>query len=254
MEVQVHCGDYPLLLGEELFYVSDHTHTRSDGLGVSTHASFEGGGADCNLDLESILLEASNQFEYSGLPSTNEENISAGQLQRFATPKSDEEVERARKAYWMSRFVLEIRKKDGTEYPPNTLHHICCGILRHLRESRRVEIDFFEDVAFAEFRTTLDGEMKRLQSLGIGAKKRQAEPLTEEEEEQLWQTGQLGDHSPYALVDTTLFMHGIYFALRSGYEHRNLRFVPAQVELVDHPGEKTYLRYTEEQAGNAGRN
>ena len=89
------------LLGEELyreFCVSDHTHTRSDGLGVSAHASFEGGGADCNLDLESILLEASNQFEYSGLPSTNEENISAGQLQRFATPKSDEEVERARKA------------------------------------------------------------------------------------------------------------------------------------------------------------
>ena len=26
--------------------------------------------------------------------------------------------------YWMSRFVLEARKKDGNEYPPNTLHHI----------------------------------------------------------------------------------------------------------------------------------
>ena len=24
-------------------------------------------------------------------------------------------------AYWMGRFVLEIRKKDGTEYPPKTL-------------------------------------------------------------------------------------------------------------------------------------
>ena len=105
-------------------------------------------------------------------------------------------------------------------------------------------------MAFAEFRATLDGEMKRLQSLGIGAKKRQAEPLTEEEEEQLWQTGQLGDHSPQALVDTMLFMHGIYFALRSGHEHRNLRFVPAQVELVDHPGEKTYLRYTEDISKN----
>ena len=81
--------------------------------------------------------------------------------------------------------------------------------------------------------------MKRLQSLGIGAKRRQAEPLMEEEEEeQLWQTGQLGDHSPQALVDTMLFMHGIYFALRSGHEHCNLRFEPAQVDLVDRAGER----------------
>ena len=92
--------------------------------------------------------------------------------------------------------------------------------------------------------------MKRLQSLGIGAKKRQAEPLTEEEEERLWQTGQLGDHSPQALVDTMLFMHGIYFALRSGQEHRNLHFEPAQVELVDNPGERAYLRYSEDISKN----
>ena len=33
----------------------------------------------------------------------------------------------------LCRFVLEIRKKDGSEYPPNTVHHICCGIMRYLR-------------------------------------------------------------------------------------------------------------------------
>ena len=208
------------LLGEELYReyltnsVSDHSPTDSLGVGVSAHA-FEGGWAACNLDLDSILLEASDQFEHSCLTNVDETGTSTGQ--RFATPKSDEEAEKARKAripkktqadtrycmeiwnkwssyrnsivdnehiieditsldnstlqYWMSRFVLEIRKKNG--YPPNTLHHICCGILRHLRESGRVEIDFFKDVAFAEFRATLDGEMKRLQSLGTGAKKRQ---------------------------------------------------------------------------------
>ena len=114
--------------------------------------------------------------------------------------------------HWMCRFVLEVRKKDGTEYPPNTLHHICCGLLRYLRENGRGEIDFFKDISFADFRATLDGDMKRLQSLGIGTKQRQAEPLTEEEEERLWQTGQLGDHSPQALLDTMIFMRGIYFA------------------------------------------
>ena len=29
--------------------------------------------------------------------------------------------------FWMTRFVLEARKKDGTEYPPNSLHHIVTG-------------------------------------------------------------------------------------------------------------------------------
>ena len=145
----------------------------------------------------------------------------------------------------MSWFVLKVRKKDGSEYPPNTLHHICCGILRHLRESGRPNIDIFKDSSFTNFRATLDGEMKRLQSLGIGAKKRQAEPLTEEEEERLWQTGQLGEHSPQALLDTMLFMHGVYFALRSDQEHRDLRFDPAQVELIESPGQRAYLRYTE---------
>ena len=93
--------------------------------------------------------------------------------------------------------------------------------------------------------------MKRLQSLGIGAKK-QAEPLTEVEE-RLWQTGQLGDHSPQALLDTAFHacMHGVYFALRSSQEHRNLRFDPAQVELIESLGQRAYLRYTEDISKNS---
>ena len=72
----------------------------------------------------------------------------------------------------------------------------------------------------------------------VGSKKRQAEPLTEEEEEILWQEGLLGDHSPQALLDTMVFMNGLYFALRSGNEHRNLRFSPCQIEVNDNEGER----------------
>ena len=58
-----------------------------------------------------------------------------------------------------------------------------CGILRHLRESGRPDIDIFKDTLFADFRATLDGEMKWLQSQVSVPRKRQAEPLKEEEEE-----------------------------------------------------------------------
>lgn len=32
--------------------------------------------------------------------------------------------------YWMQRFVLEIRRKDGKPYPPSTLTQIVNGIQR----------------------------------------------------------------------------------------------------------------------------
>ena len=56
----------------------------------------------------------------------------------------------------------------------------------HLRWNGQ-HVDFFKDTELSEFRASLDAEMKRLQSLGVGATKWQAETLTEDEEEILWE-------------------------------------------------------------------
>ena len=95
--------------------------------------------------------------------------------------------------YWMTRFVLEVRKKSGEVYPPNSLHHITAGIMRHVRCTGQPGVDFFKDTEFADFRRSLDAEMKRLQQLGVGSTRKQAETLTEAEEESLWDKGLLGD-------------------------------------------------------------
>ena len=102
--------------------------------------------------------------------------------------------------YWLSKFTAETRKSTGDQYPPNTLYAICCGLMRYIRE-QRPNINFFADPEFATFRKTLDGEMKRLCSLGLGVKKKQAEPITVDDETLLWDKGQLGDHSPHDLPD-----------------------------------------------------
>ena len=47
--------------------------------------------------------------------------------------------------------------------------------------------------------------MKRLQGEGYGSTKRQAEVLTEEEENNLWEKKLLGDYTPQTLLDTTVF-------------------------------------------------
>ena len=47
-----------------------------------------------------------------------------------------------------------------------------------------------------------------------------------------------------------VFMNGLYFALRSGTEHRNLHFSPCQIEVHDNEGERPYLMYPEDLSKN----
>ena len=97
----------------------------------------------------------------------------------------------------------------------------------HLRFHGEPETDLFKDASFAEFRMSL-------QRYGLGSKRKKAEPISSEEEEVLWKKGVLGSSNPQSLVDTMLYMCRIYFALRSGEEHRQLHFHQSQIER---PGE-----------------
>ena len=147
----------------------------------------------------------------------------------------------------MLHFILEDRRKDAKPYPPNTLHQLVCGILCYVRELKP-DIDFFKDKEFAGLRRTLDAEMKSLRAQGLGIVVKQAQPITPADEEKLWESGILGDHSPQALLDTMVFMCGLYFALRSGQEHRSLQM--DQIRLVEPPGASAFLVYTKNVSKN----
>ena len=66
----------------------------------------------------------------------------------------------------------------------------------------------------------------------------------------MWEKGIFGDDNPQSLLDTMLFTNGLYFALRGGKEHRQLRHHPSQIELIEKPGERAYLIYEEDVSKN----
>ena len=74
----------------------------------------------------------------------------------------------------MELFVIEIRKKDGSEYTctSTTLHHLVAGLMRHLRKAD-VKNYIFQDEEFDKFCRT--SEMKRIRSIGDGTRKGQVE-------------------------------------------------------------------------------
>jgi len=99
-------------------------------------------------------------------------------------------------AYWLGKFVLEVRKADGGEYPPKSLYALVCCFKRYFEANGVHDINLINsnDPRFGGFRQTLDAEMQRLHASGLATKKKQAEPISPDEEAILWSSGQLGCH------------------------------------------------------------
>ena len=145
--------------------------------------------------------------------------------------------------YSLCRFILEIKKENGEAYPNKTLYELILTLQEYLQSlDMGKEYKFRQSDDFAKLKHTLDGAMKDRAKQGIGLQKRQAEIITLEKEELLWETKTLGIESPPKL-DTLFYLIGLNFALRGGDEHCQLRGGPnSQLRLLD----ADTLQYTQD--------
>lgn len=134
--------------------------------------------------------------------------------------------------YWLSKFIMEARKKDSTRYPQNSLVSIIAGLQGFFHQSK-ISHQFFKDKAFLRLQQSLDCAMKLSVKNNIGIHKNQAPIVTETQEEKLWQERQLGNSTPTQLIQALFYLNGLHFGIRGGTEHHNLTMDQFSVEMVN---------------------
>lgn len=149
--------------------------------------------------------------------------------------------------FLLPKFIIDVRKEDGTQYPSESLRQLICAIFHYYRYEEEKAWDFFRDPDFSESRKSLDSTMRKVTKEGVGLQKRKAEFISIELEEQLWIDGHLGVEKPEQLLRTILYLIGLHFGLRARKEHRQLRFGEnSQFTLyTDRVTKNDVLRYTE---------
>ena len=101
--------------------------------------------------------------------------------------------------YTISRFLCEVKKADGEDYPGSTLYELVIMLQLHLKQHDR-NFRLLDEQKFVQLQNTLDNLMKARAAEGIGTHKRQAKVITETEEEILWDMGLLGVDDPKTLI------------------------------------------------------
>ena len=83
--------------------------------------------------------------------------------------------------YWLSIFVLEVRKGDGSYYCGWFLRSIIAGIGRYLRDVRQSNDPRLLDKekgCFPKLHNALDRQLRALREIGVGVETQQAGVFT----------------------------------------------------------------------------
>lgn len=95
--------------------------------------------------------------------------------------------------------------------------------------------EIYQKGQYYEFRRILSARMSELTAAGVGIRPKQAEPISAETENKLWEKGLLGNGTGKSLLNTMFFYNCNLFGLRGVDEHRGMEI--DQIELgVDQHG------------------
>ena len=118
---------------------------------------------------------------------------------------------------------MNIRKKNGQEYEPDSISGFQRSIQRYLSE-KGSSVNILKDKDFEKSRKVLVAKRKSLvHEHGKGNKPQAATALEDEEEDALFTTGEFGDSNPVSLQRTIWWLLSLHFGFRARDESRKLR-------------------------------
>ena len=144
---------------------------------------------------------------------------------------------------WVSRFITEVRRKDGKPYPPRSVHQLLAGLQRFMLSKKPDAPKFLDrkDPRFRDIHGTCESIYRQLHQQGVGTEVRHAAIITAEEEEALWISGVIGCTTPKNLQRAVFFYIGKRFCIRGGEEQRRLG--PSQFIRTTEPDCFTYVEH-----------
>ena len=150
----------------------------------------------------------------------------------------------------LCRFIVEVKKsKENEDFPGRTLYQMSVALQNHLKK-KGLNWKLVHGDGFVNFNRVLDKVMQERAALSIGTVRRQAEVISLEFENQLWNTNILGEDTADKLRSTVLYILGVNCALRAGDEHYALRrprgCVPSQLNFEQNSLGITCLVYRED--------
>ena len=106
--------------------------------------------------------------------------------------------------------------------PPHTIPCInLCADYNAIYVSMDVQISSFWKFIF---RSTLDREMKQLNATGNYTNKKEAQPITPDQENCLWELGLLGEHNAQVSLDTMVYLVGFFCSEEWKWTHTTRTF------------------------------
>ena len=107
--------------------------------------------------------------------------------------------------HWLCKFSMEMRKKDGSPYPPRTINHNLMGLQRYIRAEKKNNLNLLTDSTFLPLKNLLDALYRRLHSVGVGCSVQRTQAVTEDDEDALWRSGILDPDTPQGLLNCVFF-------------------------------------------------
>ena len=118
------------------------------------------------------------------------------------------------------RFIRDIKKIDGSEYPLNTICEIVLMVQMYLHENS-INWHLLDHPEFVSLCNVVDNTMKEQHAQGLGVRK-SSDIITLKHDDVLFCLGILGQENPNQLFRMMIYMMGLHCALHGGIEHNKL--------------------------------